>query len=208
MRYRKTYLCLCEGFQEKMYLERIAFLIRKFPDKVVTFNILIDSPHRLKKRYEEYDSAALFDYDYKDVEFRRNIEICDKLNKELKPGNRKSGRHIYHAYSSVNIDLWLILHKEDYQKSVSSNNSYIPDVRRIYNLKATANIKNKEITRRILEQITLEDVRSAIKRADRIRNTKVGMDGEIVGNSVIYENPDFSLHEFLKIVFIASGDWN
>lgn len=108
----------------------------------------------------------------------------------------------------MNIDLWLILHKEDFQKSVFSNNSYIPDVRGVFNLKSTDNIKNKEITRRIVEQITLEDVRSAINRADGIRNAKVGIDGEIVGNSIIYENPDFSLHEFLKIVLIASGDWN
>ena len=40
--YRKNYLCVCEGQQEKMYLDHIARLIKDFPRKVVTFNSYID----------------------------------------------------------------------------------------------------------------------------------------------------------------------
>ena len=36
--YRKTYFCVCEGPQEEMYLKRVAFLLKKFPERVVTFN--------------------------------------------------------------------------------------------------------------------------------------------------------------------------
>ncbi|MDQ2085647.1 hypothetical protein RBH29_04265 [Herbivorax sp. ANBcel31] len=39
--YRKTYLCICDGQQEKMYLQHLAKLIKKFPRKVVTFNTFI-----------------------------------------------------------------------------------------------------------------------------------------------------------------------
>jgi hypothetical protein len=140
--YRKTYLCICDGQQETMYLEHVAKLIKDFPRKVVKFNTFIDSPQRMQKRYEEYDSAAVFDFDFNDVEFKRNIEVCDKLNKKLKPSKRKEGRHIYHAYTSVNFDLWLVLHKEDFNRSVYRNDAYIRDVRRIYGLGAMDNIKN------------------------------------------------------------------
>lgn len=204
--YRKTYLCICDGQQEKMYLEYVASLIKDFPRKVVKFNTFIDTPYRLKKRYEEYDSAALFDFDLNDVEFKRNIEICDRLNKDLKPTKRKAGRHIYHAYSSVNFDLWLIFHKENFNRVVFRNDAYIPEVRRIYGLKATDNIKNEDIIKRILSQITLEDVKAAINRADKIRDSKVKADGTHVGGSVVYTNPDFSIHEFLKVVLKDSGD--
>ena len=112
-----------------MYFDHLAKLIKDFPKKVVKFNTFIDSPHRLEKRYEEYDSAAIFDYDFNETEFYRNIEICNQLNKKLKPTKRNSGRHIYHAYSNVNFDLWLILHKQDYNKRVSKNDAYINDVR-------------------------------------------------------------------------------
>ena len=91
--YRKTYLCICEGQQERMYFDHLAKLIKDFPKKVVKFNTFIDSPHRLEKRYEEYDSAAIFDYDFNETEFYRNIEICNQLNKKLKPTKRNSGRH-------------------------------------------------------------------------------------------------------------------
>jgi len=37
--YRKTYLCVCEGQQEELYLKHVAFLLKKFPELVVKFNI-------------------------------------------------------------------------------------------------------------------------------------------------------------------------
>lgn len=205
-RYRKTYLCICEGQQEKMYLDHVARLIKDFPQKVVTFNSYIDNPHRLTKTYEEYDSAAIFDFDFNKVEFERNIEICDKLNREQKPSSRKSGRNIYHGYSNVNFDLWLILHKEDYNREVSKNDAYITDVRRIFGLTPKDNIKNEGTIKKILGQITLHDVKDAIVRAEKIKSYKIKGDASNVGNSQIYTNPDFSIHEFLKIVLKESGD--
>lgn len=141
MPYRKTYLCLCEGQQEAMYLNHVASLIKVFPQKVIKFSTYEDTPHRLKKRYEEYDSAALFDFDHNEVEFKRNIQICDELNRKLKPSAKKDGRHIYHAYSSVNFDLWLILHKEVFTKCVSSNDAYVSELQRVFRLNPTDKIK-------------------------------------------------------------------
>ncbi|MBM7560881.1 RloB domain-containing protein [Fusibacter tunisiensis] len=205
-KYRKTYLCICDGQQETMYLNHVAKLIKDFPHKVVKFNTFEDSPYRLEKRYEAYDSAAVFDFDNNEVEFKKNIEICDSLNKKLKPLKRKEGRHIYHAYSSVNFDLWLILHKEDYNKSVTKNDAYISDIRRIFDLNQTDNIKNEEVINKILSQITLDDVKSAIRRAETIRKNKVKADSTKIGNTTIYSNPDFSIHEFLRAVLADSGD--
>jgi len=204
--YRKAYLCICDGQQEIMYLNHVAKLIKDFPRKVVKFNTFEDLPHRLEKRYENYDSAAVFDFDYNEVEFKRNIEICDRLNKKLSPSKRKEGKHIYHAYSSVNFDLWLILHKEEYNKSVTRNDAYISDVRRIFGLKTTEDIKNEEVINKILSQITLEDVKSAIRRAETIRNRKVKTDSTKIGKTTIYSNPDFSIHEFLRAVLEDSED--
>ncbi len=204
--YRKTYLCICEGQQERMYFDHLAKLIKDFPKKVVKFNTFIDSPHRLEKRYEEYDSAAIFDYDFNETEFYRNIEICNQLNKKLKPTKRNSGRHIYHAYSNVNFDLWLILHKQDYNKRVSKNDAYINDVRRVYGLKRADDIKSEDVINKILGQITLKDVKEAIKRAENIRIIKEESDSKNIFNTLIYENPDFSIHEFLRFVLKDSGD--
>ena len=106
----------------------------------------------------------------------------------------------------MNFDLWLILHKEDYNKCVTRNDAYINDVRRIFGLKAKDNIKNEDVIKTILIQITLDDVKSAIRRAEIIRKSKEKLDGTKIGNTTIYSNPDFSIHEFLKAVLKDSGD--
>lgn len=194
MYYRKTYFCVCEGQQEEMYLNHVAFLLKKFPERVVTFNTTYGSAERLKKNYTEYDNASLFDYDFNDTEFRNNIMICEQLNR------RSRGKKVYHAYSNVNIDLWFILHKENFNRPVTSNDAYISDIRRIYGLNSEANIKQKAIIEKILGQITLENVRAAIRRADQIRANKLKTDCFRIGDVNCYSNPDFSLHDFMRIV--------
>ena len=93
--YRKTYFCVCDGQQEEMYLKHVAFLLKIFPERVVTFNTTRGSAERLKKNYTDYDNAALFDYDFKDTEFRQNIIICEQLRRKSR---REKGKNVYHAY--------------------------------------------------------------------------------------------------------------
>jgi len=47
--YRKTYFCVCDGQQEEMYLKHVALLLKKFLERVVTFNTTVGSPEKLKK---------------------------------------------------------------------------------------------------------------------------------------------------------------
>lgn len=201
--YRQSYFCICDGQQEEMYLKHIALLIKKHQERVVTFNTTQGSAEGLKKNYTEYDNAALFDYDFKDMEFQRKINICAQLQRK----NRKSkGKNVYHAYSNVNFDLWLILHKEDFYRPVTSNDAYAADVRRIYKLGSEADIKEKAVIERILGKISLDDVKDAIRRAEQIRARKLESDCFMVGSVACYGNPDFSLHEFLKIVLKDCGE--
>ena len=79
-------------------------------------------------------------------------------------------------------------------------------MRRIYGLKSTDDIKSEKSIEKILSQITLEDVKNAIYRAEYIRRSKDKADGIAVGSTFIYSNPDFSIHEFLKAVLEDCGD--
>lgn len=204
--YRKKYYCVCAGLQEEMYLDHVATLLKAFPKRVVTFNRIIDKPYRLEKSYVEYDCAALFDYDFDDDDFTRNIKLCDRLNNAHKPTKRKKGKYIYHAFSNVNFDLWLILHKEEFNRSVLKNDAYQQDVRRIYGLGSMENIKSEKAIKKILDQITLEDIKNAISRADRIRSGKIDTDKRVIGSTICYPDPDFSIHQFLKVVLADCGE--
>jgi len=106
----------------------------------------------------------------------------------------------------VNFDLWLILHKEDYNRSVSKNDAYVVDVRRIYGLGSSEDIKSESAINKILEQINLDDVKSAIKRADDIREYKIDDDKMFIGSSVYFPNPDFSIHKFIEVVLVDCGE--
>lgn len=79
-------------------------------------------------------------------------------------------------------------------------------MKRIYRLRETDNIKKKDIIQKILKEISLDDVKAAILRAEKIRQRKMDKDGKQVGETIVYANPDFSIHEFEKKVLKDSGD--
>lgn len=80
------------------------------------------------------------------------------------------------------------------------------EVRKVYALDPEADIKNRDVIEKILDQIILDDVKEAIRRADRIRTGKLECDGFYICSEVCYDNPDFSIHEFLKDVLIDCGE--
>lgn len=202
--YRKTYLCVCEGQQEVMYLKHLASLLKQMPQRIVTFNTSEGTARKLMKTYTEYDNACLFDYDFEETQFKDNIEICTSLQR--KSSISKNGKKVYHAFSNVNFDLWLVLHKENFSRPVTSNDAYVASVRRLYSLPTTNDIKCKDAMDKILSQITLTDVKMAIARTDKIRSAKLMTDRHVIGSIEYYDNPDFSLHEFLKIVLKDCGE--
>lgn len=199
--YRKNYRCVVEGQQEQMYLNHLAKLVTNFPKTVVTFNISEGNAYDLTKSYIEYDSACLFDYDFNKTEFEDNLMICDRLYHQNKPGKRKAGKFVYHAYSNVCFDLWLLLHKKDFVRPVLKNDGYVDGVIKAYGLPKGSDIKNAKVMEIILKQISLEDVKAAIQRASAIKNAKDYRDAHHVNTAVYYDNPDLSIHEFVSNVF-------
>lgn len=203
--YRKTYRCVVEGQQESMYLNHLAKLVKDFPKRVITFNISEGNAKELEKSYVEYDSACLFDFDFNKTEFENNLLICQKLNNKNKPGKRKSGHFVYHAYSNICFDLWLILHKESYTKIGYKNDCYVNDVIRIYNLDKGSDIKSKDSIEKILNQISLTDVQQAIIRAEAIKSDKQPADAHFINEDCYFDNPDLSIQVFTRYILEKAG---
>ena len=170
---KQTYRCVVEGQQERLYLNHISNLLTDFPKSTVTFNISEGNANELTKSYVEYDSACLFDFDFNKSEFENNMLICIKENNKNAKRSKKTRNCVFHAYSNVCFDLWLILHKKDYFSCVAASDSYVSEVRRTYGLSNEADIKDKKIMEKILSQITLDDVKSAIMRAQKIKSRNI-----------------------------------
>lgn len=193
--YRKTYYCLCEGQQEKMYLEHLSSLL-KTDSRKVTFNCVLGDAENLY-RYKSYEpeKVVLFDHDGKQENFEKQIRLCTKNNAHM-------------AYSNLNFDLWLVLHSEDFKGvgPAQKNDAYKEKVRKFYRLAEDADIKQKKIIEKILKQINLESVKKAIHNAEKIRRLKTECEKHRVGDCVWYDNPDFSIDVFLRNALENAGE--
>lgn len=210
MNIRRNYFCVVEGQQEIIYLKRIAELFTNFPERVVKFNPVIGNADKLnrKKSLPDYDRVCFFDHDFNQVEFERNLNTCIKLDSKRKRTKNCPGYRTYHAYSNICFDLWLILHREQgyTTRLVSSADGYIDDVKKIYSLGKDADIKEEKVMEKIVSQISLDDVRTAIANAQRIRKSKLTSDKILTDESnSYYPPPDFSIDMFLNTVLKEAG---
>lgn len=192
---RRQYLCICEGLQEKMYIKRVSQLINNPPKIKITINTTIGKAKRLEKEYVEYDSAVIFDHDLNQKEFEENLKICREIQNNYK---KKKSRIIYPAFSILNFDLWLVLHKEEFCKPVSKNEAYQKEIIKIYNLPKNADIKKEENIDKILGQIEIEDVKNAIKRANKIKEQKLQEDKKEIHGYEYYPNPYLNIQTFIS----------
>lgn len=181
----KTYLCFFEGNQEEKYFRHFSRLVKKeFKNVTIKFNS-VEKLKTLQTSSTQIPKVAVFDYDNNKKEFEDKIKMC------------KKGK-IYIAYSNLNFDLWLLLHKKSFNKVVTNNDDYIDLVRKEYGLRKTDNIKKESNIDRILEQINLEDVKFAINNANKIMQNKEEHNKIICENYVYYNNPSMSIHNFLE----------
>lgn len=205
---RRNYFCVVEGQQEIIYLKHIATLLTNFPERVVTIHPIHGDANKLEKNQSlpDYDRACFFDHDFKKVEFERNLNTCIKLDSKVKRTKNNPGYRVYYAYSNICFDLWLVLHKEYTTRVVSSADGYVDDVRRIYSLGRDADIKEEKVMNKIVSQINLDNVSTAIANAQRIRKSKLPSDKIITNeNNLYYSPPDFSIDVFLNIVLKEAG---
>lgn len=200
------YIVGCEGKnQEKKYFEKVQKIINNISSR--KWNVQFDfaepfggNPRcvverTITKSIGKTNKMAVFDYDGKKKEYEEALELASENRIEL--GN-----------TNYCFDLWLILHKEDYFDSVSHQDDYADDLRRIYGLPANANIKRESNVDKIIDQIELNDIVEAMKRAaiiiDKNKHTRIP---NITSNLLIsyYDNPDTQIHLILKTIFDKAG---
>jgi len=198
------YIVGCEGKnQECLYFEKIKQIINNIPAR--KFDIIFDYAEpfggdpkcvverTLTKSIGKENKISVFDFDNKKVKYEEALELA-KAN------------YIDLANTNFCFDLWLILHKEDYFISVSDQDCYDSDIKRIYGLPNEVNIKKKNNVEKIIEQITFGDIKDAIKRAEEIDKLNKSVIPNITPKKIkYYNNPDTNVHKALKNIFKKAG---
>jgi len=197
------YLCIVHGQQERMYFRHLQSLIEDKGRRNVVFSIQEGDRFLMERvlKQVKYSGVYVFDHDLDDDGFRDNIEKCQELSKK----RFHAKVVVAHAYSNICFDLWLLLHKTSFNNPQMAPSGYHHHVRTEFGLEKNANIKSADSMKKILRVVSLEDVISAIGRVERIREGKIQTDGVNIGEYRCYDNPDLSIHEFIKSVLVECG---
>lgn len=196
-----TYQGSVEGLQEELYFKHLQDLINNSDEfnKRVNFKFknvnggFASNVVNKAKIYSSTDNlkVAVFDHDFNEDEFLKAVNDCEEY-------------HIFPAYSNISFNLFLILHKQNYNKKTTPNDNYLKDLRKAYKIDAKTHIKSEEGCLKIIKQITLEDVKEAIKRAKKINNESRKYNKKITKE--IYEQPFLNIDVFLEQVFLDLND--
>lgn len=184
---KREYRCYYDGQQEKMYFEHVARKVKEFNSDISLKFKEVAKLKTLEMSSTDVPKLAVFDYDLNEKEFENKVKMCKKTKI---------------LYSNLNFDLWLVLHKKQFRKSVQRNDAYIDIIRDEYNLPSNANIKTKTNIEKILGQIEISDIKKAVENAEEIMNEKLEEDKIYVKkNFFYYENPSMSINLFFKDLF-------
>ena len=110
----------------------------------------------------------LSDFESKDDDHPLRFRTTMDRLKEVKTLRRQVTYHF--GYSNLTFDLWMTLHKVDCKTSLSDRKQYLPYINRGYGeaFESMAKYKQRNNFHKCLEKLTLEDVRTAIRRSKEI----------------------------------------
>ena len=146
-----------------------------------------------------------------DVE-SKNLEHTTKFHSALgEMKDAKTQRRVTYnlGYSNFTFELWMILHKKDCNGHLKNRKQYLGHINKAFGTKyksLTDYKKEDEFKKKILAQLTLDDVRAAIARAKEImkkneenRSPKT----EYKGYTYYINNPALSIWETIEKILDA-----
>ena len=208
----KKYFFSVEGETEFLYFQHLQKLIQAVDTRTANpvFRIEKCSPSKCVKKISVIHPCtitAVFDVEDADVEHRKRFENTLKEMSEAE----KLGKTIKFdlGYSNIDFELWIILHKKELFGNVGSKAQYLKNINQIFGTKfeALREYKTERNFSQILSKITLDDVKAAIARAEKITKQRMSEGNPI--RTCDYEwfdkNPALSVHCVIKKILSECG---
>lgn len=221
--YSKKYYISVEGNTEKIYFERLKYLINTSKDVNKKFNVAIStkvckSPIKHLKKInilnEKIELFHVLDYEGKNEE--RNGKQLEKAILEIDE-IVKSNSSVYKSidgyeigYTNLAFELWIILHKSDYYTCMSTKAPYLIQINKYFkvNFQSHTEFTKEKNLEKVINQIELEDIINAVKRGERIRKKKIETGGAFHSHGDIkfyMDNPDITIHDVVKKIIAECG---
>lgn len=203
----QTFYFSVEGETEKWYLDWLQNQINiRLESLNADFIVKLDSakmnPSKYMKRSailcEERKVVHVFDHE-------GNVENFRTILKQMSDASKQKNMKYVLGYTNIDFELWMILHKQDFFKSVESQKDYLGPINSAFNEKfqSLKDYKVENNFKRVLSFLRLEDVRSAIRRSGRIQKDceEFQKCQKWSGFCWFDANPSLSLHTCIADVF-------
>lgn len=170
----KKFYFSVEGDTEVWYLDWLRDMINSVPERKCNVSFVrkkeID-PIRFVKWLSIQDKTIIYhlsDYESNDREHQlRFTRTMDKMREAEKLG--KNVKYLF-GYSNFTFDLWIILHKANCLGQLSDRSQYLNKIKSVFDEEFMSMDEYKEDGNfhRCLSKLTLDDVREAVRRSEKI----------------------------------------
>lgn len=205
------YFFSVEGWTEKWYLDwllkkinssnipkykvNIYAKVEKNPEKFVKSLSIINNPNNKSKIWH------VCDYEKNDIlhskRFKKNIDLMRSAE--------NLGKQITYklCYTNLTFELWLILHKTCLNKHIINPNEYLKYINSYFkeNFKSLDEYKEEKNFKRILTNLDLNDVKTAICNAKTIMNRNIISGLQLIKykkENYYEENPSLSIYFIIE----------
>ena len=207
------YYFLVEGECEERYLRWLQNLINQEPNRIVNVSFTIKRDVKMVSWVKHLSLMGktrivqVVDYEGNQPNDRQTfLNMLDDMHQ----ASRIKQVDCQLGYSNLTFELWILLHKIDYRTPLTTKSQYLEQLNRAFhkNFETLKKYKQEKNFQNILQNITLDDVKKAIARAERIRKyNEENFHKEVYKRKYIYfkDNPDCSPQEAIKDVLTECG---
>ena len=174
----KKYVLTVEGETEQWYFTWLRDQINGFEGRTYNVSIVPKVQQSPMSFYKGTNSKVTPEVIHIcDVESTDDyhIEKFENILKEMKEADRQKKIKYQLGYSNFTFELWMILHKKDCFGPFNSRKQYLAPIQQAFGEKFENldHYKQESAFKRCLEKLSLNDVKDALRRADKIAEQNV-----------------------------------
>lgn len=211
-RSKLTMYFLVEGETEKWYFEWLGEKLTATSDAYwMDFRISTRlTPETCAKRMHPPSGTKIYTVlDFESLDPAHEARFQSILRSMRKAGERH-GLEFMLGYTNFSFELWIILHKMPFTRPVYHRKDYLKPINEAYgtSFRSMPHYKKEKNFKRLLSKLTLEDVASAIERAEEIRRRNIHQGRTFltyVGSTYCRSDPALSIDLVIRDILNRAG---
>ncbi len=209
----KKYVLTVEGETERWYFLWLRDQINK--DEKRTYNVSIvakvqQSPRSFYKGTNARVTPEIMHICDVESTDKYHLDKFEGVLEEMREADKEKNIKYRLGYSNFTFELWIILHKKDFFGPLNDRKQYLVPIQQCFDEKFEDldHYKHESTFKRCLEKLTLDDVKKAIKRADKLSQQNITDKKRITRHSGYFyyrDNLALSINEVVKKILFECG---